>query len=164
MPQDVTIKMPDGRFNYRVGAIILHEGKVLMARNSGSTFYYTIGGRARFGEATRETVLREAFEETGIRFEIDRLVFIHENFFVMESDSEVFHEVALFFLMKPNSEAAGIADSFAEEYGDVSLHWLPVDGLEGSTVYPEFFKTELRKLSEGVKHFVTRDGETWQAV
>ena len=30
---DLTFKTPYGRFNYRVGAIILHDGKVLLMRN-----------------------------------------------------------------------------------------------------------------------------------
>ena len=34
--------------------------------------------------------------------DVDRLAYIHENFFTMDSDGVAYHEVCLFFLMKPN--------------------------------------------------------------
>ena len=33
------------------------------------------------GEAAEDAVKREVFEETGIKYEVERLAFIHENFF-----------------------------------------------------------------------------------
>ena len=163
--QDITLKMLNGSFNFRVGAIILHSDKILMVKNSGSSFYYTVGGRVKLGEAARDSLLREAFEETQIQFEIDRLAFIHENFFVLESNNEPFHEITLFFLMKPNAQVTEIKSySFAEEYAEVMLHWLPIDALKSLHIYPEFFKTELNGLSTDVKHFITKGGVTYPAV
>lgn len=163
--QDITLRMLNGSFNLRVGAIILHSGKILMVKNSGSSFYYTVGGRAKFGEAARDSVLREALEETQIQFEIDRLAFVHENFFVLESNNEPIHEITLFFLMKPNPQVTEIKRySYAEEYAEVTLHWLPIDAIENLYVYPEFFKTELMNLSNNVKHFITKGGVTYHAV
>ena len=159
---DITVKIADGKFNYRVGAIIIDNGEILMVKNSGMSFYYTVGGRIQFGESAYDSVLREAFEETQIRFEIDRLAYVHENFFTFESDGEVCHEVCMFFLLKPSSLVRKMKhDVFEEEYGDVSLHWLPVDGLRDVHLYPEFFKTELVNLSDGTKYFVTRNGITY---
>jgi len=151
-------------FNCRAGAIILDSGRILMVKNTDSSFYYTVGGRVKFGEASRDVVLREVYEETQIRFEIDRLAFIHENFFVMKDNGEKYHEICLFYLMKPNAQAASIAEGrIIEESYEVTLHWLPVGGLGGMPVYPEFFKTELGRLSGGAGHFVTRDGATVRA-
>ena len=158
---DITVKISDGKFNFRDGAIIIDDGKILMVKNSGMSFYYTVGGRIQFGESAYDSVLREAYEETQIRFEVDRLAYVHENFFTMESDGEVYHEVCMFFMLKPNSLVRKMKhDVFKEEYGDVSLHWLPIDGLQDVHLYPEFFKTELMNLSDGTKYFVTRDGVT----
>ena len=42
---DLTFKTPYGRFNYRVGAIIIHDDKVLLMKNSEVPYLYTIGGR-----------------------------------------------------------------------------------------------------------------------
>ena len=158
---DITVKIGGGKFNYRVGAIIIDSGEILMVRNSIMPHYFTIGGRMQFGEAAHEAVLREAFEETKVHFEIDRLAYIHENFFLFESDGEFYHEVALYFLMKPNSLLREVKlDSFSEEeFEDVSfqLHWLPVNGLSEYSLFPEFFKTELLNITQGIKHFVTKN-------
>ena len=154
--RDITVNIADGVFNYRVGAIIIDNGEILMVKNDGAPFYYTVGGRMQLGESTSEAVIREVFEETQLRLEIDRLAYIHENFFAMNGDS--IHEVCFFFLMKPHDGLRGMKHkSFVEEYGSAELHWLPVDGLAEYKLYPEFFKTELVKPVDEVRHFVTRE-------
>ena len=52
-----------------------------MASNETSDYYYSVGGGVHLNETAEEAVIREVFEETGIHYEVDRLVFIHENFF-----------------------------------------------------------------------------------
>ena len=158
---DISIRMPDGRFNLRVGAIILRDGRILMVRNDPSTYYYTVGGRVKFGESARETLLREVYEETQLRLEIERLAFVHENFFTDQSSDEAFHEVCFFFLMKPGALPEGVnGRTFTEDYGGATLHWLAVDGLARENLYPEFFKTELARMTDEVGYFVTRDDRT----
>jgi ADP-ribose pyrophosphatase YjhB (NUDIX family) len=152
---NLTLQTPDGIFSYRVGAIIIHDGKILMVKNHDTPFPYTVGGRVKFGESSRETLLREVFEETGVEFEIDRLVFINENFFTTRTDGEICHEIALFYLMKPNPLAGTVGGMFVEEYGEVSFHWLPIDGLDDIRIYPEFFKTDLKQIPENTVHYVT---------
>jgi len=132
-----------------------------MVRNSGEPFFYTVGGRVQFGESAREAILREAYEETQVNFEIDRLAYIHENFFTMDSSGETYHELCMFFIMKPNKQVRVMENSsFKEEYGDVMYHWLPIHKLNELQLYPEFFKTELQNLSNQVKYFITKNGMT----
>ncbi|MDR2504502.1 MAG: hypothetical protein LBD16_00200 [Oscillospiraceae bacterium] len=47
---DITYPSPDGVFNMRVGAIILHNDKVLMVRNERDPYYYSVGGRVKLHE------------------------------------------------------------------------------------------------------------------
>jgi len=158
--KNMTIKVADGTFNYRVGAIIIDSDEILMVKNSGDSFFYTVGGRVQFGESAHEAILREAYEETQIHLEIDRLAYIHENFFTMHSNGEVYHEVCMFFLMKPNSQLRAMQNaSFKEEYGDVTYHWLPIHELEGVHLYPEFFKTELANIADTTQYFVTKNAK-----
>ena len=156
--KDITVKMADGKFNYRVGAIIIDSDEILMVRNSGESYFYTIGGRIQFGESAHEAILREAYEETQIHFEIDRLAYIHENFFTMDTTGESYHEVCIFFLMKPNKKVRIMENSsFKEEYGDVVYSWLSIHKLKELHLYPEFFKTELLNISNETKYFVTKN-------
>ena len=68
-------------FRYRAAAIIIENGCVLFAHNESDDYYYSVGGGVHMGETAEQAVEREVFEETGIHYEIDRLAFIHENFF-----------------------------------------------------------------------------------
>ena len=155
---NIALKTTQGIFNYRVGAIIIDSGKILMVKNSGQEFYYSIGGRVKFGESTKEAVLREAFEETNINFEIDKLAFIHENFFIWEKDNEQIHEIAFFYILKSNKYLKDFNQkTFKEEYGEVTLHWLPIKNLKNYEIYPVFFKDELLNPVNNVKHYITRD-------
>ena len=70
---DCTFKTDEGKFNYRVGALIRDDsigghGRILMARNSAERegVYYSVGGRVQYGESLEEAVLPELREETGI--------------------------------------------------------------------------------------------------
>ena len=156
--RDITLKTIDGYFNYRVGAIIIHKGHVLMVRNENYPYYYSVGGRVRFGETSAGAVLREVFEETNINFEIDRLAFVHENFFFGDFMGEHFQEIAFFFLMKFNDKIENInCNSKGMDGGKEALHWLPINNLSEYNLFPEFFKSELQNLTDKVKHFITKD-------
>ena len=76
-----TAAIDNGYSNLRVGAIIMKNGRFLMVGNQRNDYLCSVGGRIQFGETAEEAVVREVFEETGVRLEADRLGFIHENFF-----------------------------------------------------------------------------------
>ena len=82
MSKDLCVKTEDGILNIRVGAIIMKDGKFLMAGNDRFEHLYSVGGRVHFGETAEEAVVREVYEETGVKMEIDRLGFVHECFFI----------------------------------------------------------------------------------
>jgi len=165
---DITFKTDSGYFIYKAGAIIIHEKKVLMVKNEAHPFYYTVGGRVNFGESSQAAVLRETFEETGINFEIDRLAFIHENFFydIDSAFDAPAHEIALYYLMKPLL-LSDIESMHCNSLGfggvKESLHWLPLDKLSEYRLYPEFYKTELLNMKKEVNHFITKNGNIFCA-
>ena len=73
-----------------------------MVENDRFDHLYSVGGRIKFGETAEEAVVREVFEETGRKMEIDRLGFIHENFFPGDSlkkQGNIVHEISFFFYM-----------------------------------------------------------------
>lgn len=157
-PQDLCVKLETGILNIRVGAIIMRDNKFLMIGNDRFDHLYSVGGRVHLGETAEEAVVREVYEETGVKMEVDRLGFIHENFFPGDSDKKIgymVHEISFFFYMKVPTDFNPICDSFTEDGNKEFLTWITPDCAK--TYYPSFFRTELKNPSEYVKHFVTKD-------
>ena len=158
MSQDLCIKIEDGILNIRVGAIILKDEKFLMVGNGQFDHLYSVGGRIKFGETAEEAIVREVYEETGVYMEIDRLGFVHENFFPGDSlvkKGKIVHEISFFFYMKVPNDFELKSNSFTDDGEPEYLKWITVD--EPQKFYPEFFRTELKHPSHTVKHFVTKD-------
>ncbi len=112
-------------------------------------------GRVKFGETAEEAVVREVFEETGVRMEIDRLGFVHENYFYGDAPSnlnKLIYEISFFFYMKVPDDFAPVSESFTEGSSEERLVWVSLD--EDVKMYPEFFKVELKNPTDTVKHFV----------
>lgn len=161
---DLTLPVGAGNFCYRVSAIIMQDDKLLMVKNSNYPYYYSVGGRVHFGEASEDAILREVYEETNVHFAINRLGFIHENFFIAGfNDNLPYHEISLHYFMKPNKQYKDIqCNSMGSDGVKESLHWLPIDTLSNYEIYPPFFKTELQNENYiNVKHFLTKDETTY---
>lgn len=149
-----------GWFRYRAGAVIIENGCVLMVKNDRDDYYYSVGGGVHLGEKAEDAVRREVFEETGVSYEVDRLVFIHENFFHGSGCASLknlhCHEIAFYFLMKPRGtqELTGSV-SYTADGAKENLHWIPVKEFGRYHAFPAFFRDELKELPDGVKHIVT---------
>ncbi len=154
---DCTFKTMGGKFNYRVGAIIEHNRKVLMARNPQEKrrFNYSVGGRVKFGEKLEDAVVRELEEETGLHCEVLRLVCIHENFFT-DDDGVPFHEVSVYFTIKPDERLLLIENGHKTTDGPDGeyLEWIDLDNSSDITIYPQFLR-EIDFNSENIQHFIT---------
>lgn len=158
MNNDITIPIGDGLVSLRVGAIILKDNKVLMVKNEKTEYLYSVGGRIQFGETAEEAVVREVYEETGVNLEVDRLGFVHENYFWGDAPinrGKLIYEVARFFYMKTPHDFEPIAADFIDGNSKEHLVWVPLD--TDIQMYPEFFKTELSNPSPFVRYLVTDD-------
>lgn len=157
MNRDMSVPCEEGILNIRVGAIILRDGKFLMVGNNGRPEYlYSVGGRIKFGETAEEAVKREVLEETGYELEIDRLGFVHENYFYGDAPTnfgKLIYEISFFFYMKVPDDFEPECNSSTEDDSDEFLRWVTPD--EPVKYFPEFFRHELKNPTDSVKHFVT---------
>ncbi|TAN33045.1 NUDIX hydrolase [Patescibacteria group bacterium] len=74
---EVSIMSEDKIIKVGAGAVIIKDGKTLLAKRKGAHAdgcYGSIGGHVEFGESPMETVKREATEELGV--EIGNLKFV----------------------------------------------------------------------------------------
>lgn len=154
--EDCRFVSKDRYFQVRAAAVIIEDGCVLLAKNDTADYYYSVGGGVKLMEYAEDAVKREVFEETGIEYEVDRLLFIHENFFVDEVvlKDKRFHEISLYFLMKPQGKKEINKESYCFA-GREYMHWVPLDKLSDLQVYPAFFKEKLLKLSDRIEHIIT---------
>jgi ADP-ribose pyrophosphatase YjhB (NUDIX family) len=153
---DCGLKNEDRCFRYRAAAVIIEEGCILFAKNELDPYYYSIGGGVHVGEKAEDAVRREVFEETGIAYEVDRLAFIHENFFEGSGslDGLKCHEITFYFLMKSRGTKEVDSNSYTEGVREY-MYWLPIDKLEDYVAYPSFFADKLLNLRDGIEHIVT---------
>lgn len=152
---DTTFKTPEGIFTYRVGALIINGTKILMAHDKRCEQYYTIGGRAHYGETSEQAVLREIFEETGVRAEIDRLAFVHEGFFAV--DSTLYQELGLYYLIK-SFDYDKIDYSAIKCDGERhEILWIDIadkDCCKGKKIFPLWLAEKILDIPCGTTHVV----------
>lgn len=156
MSRDMAVQCDDGLINIRVGAIILKDGKFLMVGNRRSNYLYSVGGRIKFGETAEQAVVREVFEETGVKMEIERLGFVHENYFHGDAPTnfgKLIYEISFFFYMKVPHNFTLKCNSFTEDNSKEYLEWISPN--DERKIYPAFFRTELQNPQNDVLHFVT---------
>lgn len=155
---DMCVSCGSGIINIRVGAIILKDGRFLMVRSGASDYFYSVGGRIKFGETAEEAVIREVFEETGVRMEIDHLGFVQENYFIGDSPAKMgkeIYELGYYFYMNVPEGFEPVCGSVTEDGQTEYLEWVSPD--ESRTIFPPFFRTELDITDLSVKHKVKDD-------
>lgn len=152
---DTTFKTSEGIFTYRVDAIIRNGTKILMAHDKQNDQYYTIGGRAHFGETSEHAMLRELFEEIGVKTEIDRLAFVHENFFEIEGTSR--HEIAFGYLIKPFDYNKIDYSAIESDGENQEILWIDLGDKEwckDKEIYPLWLAENALDIPKGVTHIV----------
>lgn len=149
---DIRILTETGSFAVRAGALIFHEGKLLVASAKGDSDFYTIGGKVKIGETTQKAAIREAKEETGLDFSVDRLLFVQERFFNHQGKQH--QEIAFFYLMQ--GDASSLSEGAdTDQPGFETLHWLPVDQLHRYSLNPVFLQNALSSLPENPLHIIS---------
>ena len=93
----ITFDEDNVRFTNRIVGIAFDRDRVLLHRTDDMNFWALPGGRAELLEPSPETLVREMREEIGAKMQVDRLLWVAENFFTYGPRS--FHEIGFYFLM-----------------------------------------------------------------
>lgn len=151
------------RFNYRVAALIVVEGHVLVCREEGDDYVMLPGGRVELGEASACSLAREIEEEIGLAAEIGALVLTSESFYRREGED--FHEIGFFHsvrfaeTVRPNGHTPWLTRR--DEVGkELHFSWVPLTGnaLEAINLMPGWLPERLREMPQGLSHVVYREG------
>ena len=144
---DCCFTYDDNWFRYRAVAIIIEGTEILLATNN--YYLYSIGGAVQMNETAEDAVVREVFEESGLKYEIDKFVGVHENFFRDKKIGDYnCHELALYFLMKPQGKQ--------DPLGDRESVWIPISELKNYKKHIDFIDAYLSSNNDFL-HIVTID-------
>jgi 8-oxo-dGTP diphosphatase len=123
----VTREYPDAP-RVGVGAIVIHEGRVLLVRRGRAPalgLWSVPGGLVELGETTLDAARREVEEETGLDVRIAGLVGVLDRV-TRDADGRVrYHWVLVDYLAYPQSNDTITAGSDAAE-----VRWVTIDEVE----------------------------------
>ncbi len=151
MSTDISFRVNDKKFNYRVCGIIVHNDKVLAMKDERSPYYYLPGGRVQLGERAEDAIVRELNEELGISAKIVRPLWLNQAFFNEDVDKTDYHELCIYFLMDvSDTELSLKGDKFILYEGghEHMFEWLTFERLNSEYFYPIFLKKEIFNLPE----------------
>jgi 8-oxo-dGTP pyrophosphatase MutT (NUDIX family) len=147
-------------FNYRVAGVVIHEGRVLLDRNTRNTYWVLPGGHPEMMEPMADALRREVMEEIGAEVEVVRLLWILENFFHKNKD---IHELSFYFLMTlpPDSPLMQGDGPFYGEEGAHQLiyQWFPINEVDlvALPLYPSYLAEALMEIPDSPEHIVFHD-------
>ena len=148
---DISYLTAEGKFNYRVCAVMIHHGMILAMKDERADYYYLPGGRVKMGETAEDAVLRELREELDIAPHIQRPLWLNQAFFTEDADHIRYHELCVYFLIEIGDTgllSRGLTFTRQEGPHAHVFEWLPFERLKDAYFYPAFLKTEIFHLPE----------------
>ena len=148
---DISFKMENEKFNYRVCAIIISDNRLLAMKDERSPYYYLPGGRVAMGETAEQAVIREIKEELGVTATIARPLWLNQAFFTEDVDKLRYHELCLYFLMDiTDTDLLSRGSRFISKEGSRThtFEWLAFDRLKEEYFYPLFLKKDIFHLPD----------------
>ena len=148
---DISFRSDNEKFNYRVCAMIISDGKILAMHDDRSPYFYLPGGRVAIGETAEDAVIREVREELGVSAKIDRPLWLNQAFFTEDVDNLRYHELCIYFLMDiSDTDLLSRGDKFTTQEGNRThtFQWLEFDSLKDEYFYPNFLKKDIFNLPD----------------
>lgn len=153
---DATFYLEGAVFNYRVAAVIVKDGHVLIHRQGTDSYWALPGGRVEVMEDSQTSIIRELKEELGLDTKVERLLWFTENFF--DYNDKNYHEIGLYYQVEIVDERfVFCTEPFYGEEGERLIYrWVPAEELEEIVLYPEFLKGSLLDLPLSPQHLIVR--------
>ena len=152
---DVSVKMENFKFNYRVSVIIRRGNQVLVHHDTDENIITLPGGRVQIGEQTKDAIVRELKEEIGSEIEILKDVSFLENFF--DVPELKYHEILLTFEGKFKDESLYLKEKFEpmedEKKGKLEFCWKDINSLSNQNFVPNKLISVIENSNE-MRHLV----------
>ncbi|MCU4706597.1 NUDIX hydrolase [Mycoplasma sp. CSL7503-lung] len=136
------------KFKLRVGAILIHENRLLVAYDDENNYYqYLPGGKVDFGESFEECIKRELKEELDLNVNSLQEFCLYEGFFFNKYVKKDFHEISMYYLVKSNIEPWFNQEDvvFYEENRKLTFKWIEIEKLDEYNVLPKKIIDKIKK-------------------
>ena len=160
MGDDILYKEKDFVFSYRVGGILIHDGRILLQKPLHDD-YSIIGGHVAAMETTAETLKREFAEELHADVEVGEMMAVGEIFFPW--GGRPCHQISLYYRVElTDPTAIPLRGSFFG-YDDLDNQrinleycWISLEELASIRVYPQELVPHIVSGTGEILHFVSR--------
>jgi len=155
----ITFEKDNIVFLCRAGGIAVHENKVLLNKDEHGDFWWIPGGRCELLETTKEALLREMEEELNTRIVIDRLLYVIENFFILDGKNH--QEIGFYYLVHfPEDFYPKTVNSiFLGQEGENKLiyQWFEINDLGNVRLFPSILRKKLKNIKGIPEHVIHVD-------
>jgi ADP-ribose pyrophosphatase YjhB (NUDIX family) len=145
-------------FNYRTCGVISDGKRLLLHTGKGDDFWALVGGRVQMLEPSDVAIKREIKEELGQDIEVNRLLWMVENFFSFKDKH--YHEISTIYLvnLEKKSWILNQKDFFHGIEGENLIYrWFNFDELDSLDIRPSFLKEKLISLPNNTNHIIYKD-------
>lgn len=158
MMESISFSEGGAKFTYRVVAVIIDDGYVLLQTAEMDDFWALPGGRCELLESSKETLTREMGEELDTEVKIERLLWIVENFFTYKDKH--CQEIGLYYLITLPQKSHLLEKDKTyrakENEYELMLRWFRLDELHEVLLYPEFLVDSLNSIPDTIEHIIHR--------
>lgn len=155
--KDIQIIDSETVFNYRVSGVVIKDNKIMLNRMKSDDFWTFVGGKVGFGESSEKAIVREYFEETGAKIEVERLAACVENFFVF--NSKQWHEILFFYVLKDKNEELDIfeGERAIRDNSDGIYKWFDLTELDKIKIQPECSQQIIKNSDfKSIQHIINK--------
>lgn len=143
--------------NFRSAGVLIQDDRILVQREKGGNEYALPGGLVLQGETGEQAVVRRYKEEANADIICEKLIWVEESFW--EWNNKTTHSICFYYLIHLKDKDSIPKNTFVSQIGNdnVEYGWIDIKKLDELTLYPSFAKAEVLSISEGVKHFVSKE-------
>lgn len=145
MMEDIRVVIGESKFDVRACGILKQGDNVLTTVESDGA--HTLpGGAVKIGETSKEAVVREFLEETGIKVGVGSLLSIIENMFIYEG--------------KPYQQVIFVYEVFASDNvqpnrGEVTVEWTNI--MASHSLRPSQLNELVKQATTITQHFINKE-------
>lgn len=150
--KDILVEINDIVLSYRVAGVLINGTNIMLTTKDN--IHFTVpGGHVQVGETTRETIVREYKEETGLDVEVDKLMATYENFFKYNG-KDVQQILMVYKVSLKNNEQKIKLNPDNER---TKYKWLNLNEIDNYFLYPKGIIKVIKGDDTNTNHHIVKD-------